>query len=97
MGVEIDDWQRPVAYWFSSAEGDYYYAGRRYTRIPAAEIIHAYLPFRAGAWRGVPWNATALVRLHMLDGYEDAALVNARAGANNVGFFLTEDGLAPIG
>lgn len=97
MGVEIDDWQRPVAYWFSSAEGDYYYAGRQYIRIPAAEIIHAFLPFRSGAWRGVPWNATALVRLHMLDGYEDAALVNARAGANNVGFFLTEDGLAPMG
>lgn len=96
MGIELDEWQRPVAYWFSSSNGDYYYQGQHYRRIPADEIIHLYLPFRAGAWRGVPWTATSLTRLNMLDGYEDAALVNARVGASKMGFFLTEDGMAPM-
>jgi lambda family phage portal protein len=96
MGVEIDTWSRPVAYWFSSREGEYYYLGKRYDRIDAREIIHAYLPFRSGAWRGLPWTAASLVRLNMLDGFEDASLVNARVGASKMGFFLTEDGQAPL-
>lgn len=93
MGVEYDGWDRPVAYWllrnhpgerYTSAGGDW---SNRYQRIDAAEIIHEYAVERARQGRGVPWVHTAAQRFQMLGGFEEAALVNARAGASKMGFY----------
>jgi len=95
MGIEYDAWDRPVAYWMTDSQGDYYYGAGRYQRIPADEIVHAFVPFRSGALRGLPWMSSALLTLHMMDQYADAAVVNARMGAAKMGFICSESGEAP--
>lgn len=89
MGVEIDGWGRPVAYhlW----DGHPTETGRREgarRRIPAEQIIHDFIGDRPGQTRGVTSYAPILFRAKMLDGYEEAAVVGARAGATNMGFFV---------
>jgi len=83
MGVEIDVWRRPVAYWISEEprlQQSSYRLGERY-RVPAAEMLHIYLPEFCWQTRGVPWLATAATRLHNLSGTEDAEITAARASA----------------
>lgn len=93
MGVEFDQWDRPVAYWLLKRHpGDDLYGGVTvgglHERIPAEHIIHEYLTERPRQSRGMPWLHTAVRRAGMLDGYEEAALANARAGAAKMGFFI---------
>lgn len=89
MGIELNEWGAPVAYHFQSDENhaeSYSYAGRHYVRVPSEDIIHAFEMERVGQKRGVTMFASGLRRQKMLDGYEEAALVNARAGASKMGF-----------
>ena len=65
---------------------------RRYIRVPASQIIHKFIIERVGQKRGVPWMASAMMRMKMLDGYEEAALVAARVGAAKMGFYTSPDG-----
>lgn len=94
FGIEYDNKNRPVAYHIGEqAEGVMggYHAQQR-TRVPASDIIHLFLVERVGQRRGIPWTATSLYRMHMLKGYEEAALVNARASAAKMGFIVSPDG-----
>ena len=99
MGVEIDVWHRPVAYWFSPQHpGDYQFTcfePSRFVRIPAEDIIHLYIIDRWPQTRGEPWFHAALRGLHNVSGYEDAEVTKARASANIVGFIRSPDALAP--
>jgi lambda family phage portal protein len=99
-GIEFNEFGRPVAYYFtvlkdSQAFWNYQYAGNTYHRVPAEEIIHGYLEDMVGQKRGLPWMATGLFRMKQLNGFEDAAIVNARVGAAKMGFFQWKDGQAP--
>ena len=80
MGVEIDAYTRPVAYYLRTT-------GQAAERVPAADILHAFLPFDAEQTRGVPWMHAAIRRLHDLGGYREAAIIAARIGASKMGFF----------
>jgi len=80
MGVEIDSMTRPVAYHLRTA-------GQQIERVPAADIIHAFVPFGVEQTRGVPWMHAAIRRLHDLGGYREAAIIAARIGASKMGFF----------
>ncbi len=95
MGVEIDKWGRPVAYWlYPTHPGDYQFTTfvpSAFIRVPADEIIHPYLIERWPQTRGVPWFHSVLARLHNMAGYEEAEIVAARAAANIVGFIKTPD------
>ena len=101
MGVELNKWRRPVAYFLLTTKQtacDYSFAGRRYTRIPAEDIIHEFLPEWVWQTRGIPWAVTCLARLNMLDGFEEAELVASRAGASTFGTYdpiETEGSIAP--
>jgi len=90
MGVELDGWRRPVAYYLTDEpnilSGSYSVLAE-HTRVPAKEIIHLFLPEWVWQSRGVPWLSTGLMRLHMLSGYEDAAITAARVGAAKMGFY----------
>lgn len=103
MGVEIDDDGGPVAYWLLAATkpGDYDTAGMvtvgRHVRVPAEQIIHAYIPEEADQLRGYPWLAVAANRLHMLRDYESAAAVASSNAAKRLGFFVSPDGSPPPG
>lgn len=94
MGVEVDAWDRPVAYWIRLKHpGEYLTAGRMvdaYQRWPAAGLIHEYLLERPTQSRGVPWMATAANRMHILNRYEEAELVASRVAAAKMGFFTKE-------
>ena len=41
--------------------------------------------------RGIPWMISAMLRLQMLGGYEEAELIAARIGASKMGFFTSDD------
>ena len=96
-GIELDDSGKPVAYHLqqinkSSQTYLNYYNQKNYLRVPAEEIIHLYLNEFVDQKRGLPWISTGLQRLKMLGAYEDAALVAARIGASQMGFFKSAAG-----
>ena len=94
MGIEQDSDRRPIAYHFRQdfdSADDYYSAvmSRRYTRIPAEQIIHGFINSEGvGQSRGVPWVSAGLLRFNMLSGYEEAELVAARSAASKMGFII---------
>lgn len=92
MGVELDQWKQPVAYYlWTRHPGDYYaQTGFKRERISRDEILHLYMPERAGQTVGHPWLVSAMAGLNMLERYQEAELVAARAGAAQAGFFETE-------
>jgi lambda family phage portal protein len=98
QGVEFTKYGKPVAYHFTSLDewDSYWYSinGKGYVRVPAEEIIHGFVKGMAGQRRGIPWTATSLFRLHHLQGFEDAAVQNARASASKMGFFEPDKDLA---
>lgn len=92
LGVELDPWRKPVAYYVANRNNtmDVYgniFAGAPHTRIPANDMIHLFDPERADQTRGMSWLAPSMLGLHNLKGYVEAAIVNARSGANKLGFF----------
>lgn len=95
MGVELDKFNRPVAYHlFTAHPGDTssVWMGKSYNRVPADKILHCFLPERAMQTRGVTWMAPAIASLKMLHGYREAELVAARVGASKMGFFTSPNG-----
>jgi lambda family phage portal protein len=97
MGIEVDQYLRPQAYHFYANHPGDTYAGNARTngrriRVPADEVIHLFLPERPGQTRGVTWFASALMRLHMLQGYEEAEVVRARASSALMGFITSPEG-----
>jgi lambda family phage portal protein len=97
MGVEIDRFRRPVAYHLLTYHpGDYDFTNQtrstKHVRVPADRVIHLFMPLRAGQTRGEPWLAPALSALKQLDGFREAAIVNARIGASKMGFFTSPSG-----
>ncbi|HSD36089.1 MAG TPA: phage portal protein [Rhodocyclaceae bacterium] len=102
MSVEIDGDNRPVAYWLraQSSMGDYFslgYGDQRRVRIPAAEILHYFVPEEADQLRGYPWITAGARRLWLLKDYEEAAAVASSNAAKRVGFFVSPNGEAPPG
>lgn len=100
MGVELDQYRRPIAYHLLTEHpGDYQFTqyARRTVRVEAENIIHLYLPDRAQQTRGVPWMSTAINSLKMLHGYREAELVAARTAASKMGFFISRSGEGFIG
>lgn len=99
QGIEFNRYGKPAAYHFTSTDewDAYYYSinGKGFVRIPADQIIHGYAQEMVGQRRGLPWTSTSLFRLHHLQGFEDAAVQNARAGASKMGFFQYRDGFGP--
>lgn len=96
-GIEMTDLGRVVAYYFDSmkeSDSGYLHRFGPWVRIPAENVIHCYVEEMPGQFRGLPWMETALWRMRMLAGYEDAAITNARVAASKMGFFspkYTED------
>ena len=97
MGVEINKWDRPVAYHFWDYHpGDYQFSStpkelKKRIRVPADDIIHLYTIERPGQTRGMSAFATAFMRLLNLSGYEESEIVAARATASMMGFVKTPD------
>lgn len=88
-GIEFDKIGRRVAYHFLKRHpGDTTdYGDKSETiRVPASEVLHIYRPLRPGQIRGVPYVAPALVKLYLLDQYDDAELDRKKVAALFAGF-----------
>lgn len=97
MSVEVDGFGRPVAYWLLKRHpGDSVVsrAEQERERVASRDIFHLFIAERPEQMRGLPWMHTAMQRLQMLAGYEEAAIVAARTGAAKMGFFVSPDGTA---
>lgn len=100
MGIEQDVWGRPVAYHLfrtNPADVTGAPAAQYRERVPADEIIHVHQVTRPGQTRGIPWMHSAMLRLNMLGGYEEAELVAARTAACKGGFYTSPTGEEFIG
>lgn len=101
MGVERNQWGRPVAYhMFNGHPGDdgYLFSSQgnrnQRRRIPAEEIIALFPRNRASQVRGMPLFAAAIVNMHHLSGMVESEVVAARASAALMGF-IESDGDMP--
>lgn len=94
-GIEYNQYNRPVNYWFKIQDelqiGYTIGFGQRYEVVPAENVIHCFVPELVGQKRGLPQTRTALWRMKMVQGYEDAAVTNARVSASAMGFFRDPD------
>lgn len=95
MGVELDDYFRPVAYWIREGHpGDLRGSmlnSQRFTRVPADQILHLKITDRWPQTRGEPWMHAAIRKLHDMDEYSGAELTAARASANYFGTIESTD------
>lgn len=94
LGIEVDKYNKPVAYWFREERDvgmgmGMVVAGDR-TRMPAQEIIHVFITERVNQLRGVTWLCSVGLRMKLLDGYETAVTVGARAAAAKMGFLVNK-------
>lgn len=95
-GIEFDAIGRRVAYHFyrkhpgDATEQDLY--GMEKTRVPASEVLHIYPVTRPGQIRGVPRMVSALVKMFILDQYDDAELDRKKVAALFAGFITSPGG-----
>jgi lambda family phage portal protein len=101
QGVEFDRIGRRVAYHFLRRHpGDSTDPGLagEVVRVPAAEVIHVIDPVEGGQLRGVSKLAPAIVKLFLLDQYDDAELDRKKVAAMYAMFVTSpapENPLAP--
>ena len=93
MGVELDAWGGAVAYHVLTSHPAEH-ASRERMRIVADDMLHLFVPLRAGQVRGVPWLAPVLTDAQMLDGYEEAELIGARTAATSMGLLKPNENAA---
>jgi len=91
MGVEVDQWSRPVAYYVNPRPPTEMGGTLNRERIPASEIIHLFDPARVNQTRGITWFHPVMAQLKMLQGYIEAELVAARTGAAKMGWLKYSD------
>ncbi|MGR3593090.1 MAG: phage portal protein [Limimaricola soesokkakensis] len=89
-GIEFDRIGRRVAYHFRRRHpGDSTDQGAvipETVRVAAEDVLHIYRPIDAGQIRGLPHIAPAMVRLFLLDQYDDAELDRKKTAAMFAGF-----------
>lgn len=86
MGVEVDAYGRPLAYWLRERHpGELRFLAdqaAKLIRVPASEIIHLRIVDRWPQTRGEPWLHTVLRKLNDMDEYSGSELIAARGAAN---------------
>jgi lambda family phage portal protein len=101
QGIEFDRIGRRVAYYFLRRHpGDSTDPGLsgELVRVPASEVIHVIDPVEGGQLRGVSKLAPAIVKLFLLDQYDDAELDRKKVAAMYAMFVTSpapENPLAP--
>jgi lambda family phage portal protein len=95
LGIEVDRFYRPVAYWFrqlhpgdirlTPAETD------QIERVIASMVIHLRIIDRWPQTRGEPWLHAVARRLNDMDGYSEAEIIAARAAASYMGIIETPE------
>ena len=83
MGVEIDARRKPVAYHLYKNHPNDLGTGQsnETIRVPADEVIHAFIRQRPEQTRGYPFVASVMSNIKMLNGYYEAEIVAARVSS----------------
>ena len=92
QGIEFDRIGRRVAYHFLRRHpGDLTDPGLtgETVRVPASEVIHVVDPVEAGQLRGISRFAPGIVKLFLLDQYDDAELDRKKVAAMHALFITT--------
>ncbi|HMU54846.1 MAG TPA: phage portal protein [Nitrospira sp.] len=102
LGVEIDEFCAPLAYWFRTLHpGDLMplrpQTVSRLERVPAEFIQHLRIIDRWPQTRAIPWMHTAARKLNDMDGLTEAEITAARAAACYMGIIETPAGDASFG
>ena len=99
MGVELNQYNKPVAYHLHDGSHPYDKLGQTggRVRVLADDIMHIYRPERCQQTRGVPLFASVMDKIHQLNGYAEAELVAARLSASKSMFLKTQDGVGYSG
>lgn len=95
LGVELNEFQRPLGYHFRTTEpnADFVdFRSRATERVPASQILHSFIAEEVGQVRGFPWAHSTLVRLKRLHMYERAEATAADLAARKNGFFFADQG-----
>lgn len=102
MGIEVDEWKKPVAYWMKSRDPIYEInnipsSANQYEleRVPADDILFLVDPEHTNQLRAVSPLASTLLTHHHLNGYIEAHVVAARGGANKM-LFIERDANAEV-
>jgi lambda family phage portal protein len=99
QGIEFDQIGRRVAYHFLRRHpGDVTDPGvsGETVRLPASEIVHVIDPVDAGQLRGVSKFAPGIVKLFLLDQYDDAELDRKKVAAMHALFITTPAPAEPL-
>jgi lambda family phage portal protein len=95
MSIEVDRNDKPVAYYLTTPASEYMFKGYERlmrVRVPASEIIHAFLTYDDETQtRGVTWFHSALIDARHLHGYKHGVITSARAAASSFGMLMEED------
>ena len=99
-GIEVDQFDRPVAYWVRQKHPGDLRGGHLGTenleRVPADQMFHLCVITRWPQARGEPWLHAAARRLNDMDGYSEAEIVAARASAQYMGILETPEADDPL-
>jgi lambda family phage portal protein len=101
-GIEFDPIGRRVAYHFlrrhpGDPQPSALFGATETVAVPAEQVVHVFDPIDAGQIRGVSRLTSAIIKLFMLDQYDDAELSRKNVAALYAGFVTTpEDGGDPL-
>ncbi|MCG9891093.1 MAG: phage portal protein [Thermosynechococcaceae cyanobacterium MS004] len=99
-GIEMDQWGRPVAYWFwPNNPSDWRMVrsatGLKAFRVPANEVLHIYRSLRPNQHRGVPWLYCSLITMQHIRRYIEGEVVAARLQNAIAGFIKRPESELP--
>jgi len=97
MGIEQNEFGRAVQYAFLKKHpGDTPFGTpvgqREHMIVPASEICHIFVSNRPSQSRGEPWLSSSILALHHLNGYQESAVIRARAASCLAGFISSPEG-----
>ena len=90
MGIEMDEYGKPIYYWFRSTklsrtlETGYSNSDGRYQVVPADRVIHISLNDIGANIRGMPWIANSIALCAARKSYEDSVRLRAHINAKRV-------------
>jgi lambda family phage portal protein len=101
LGVEVDRFGAPLAYWIRSLHpGELRLTAEqtdRIERVPSADIIHLRIIDRWPQTRSMPWMHATARKFNDMDGLTEAEITAARAAACYMGFIESPDGETQMG
>ena len=98
MGVLLDNWGRAKKFaLLTKHPGDTLFVNEptakdKHIIVDAADILQLATFSRPGQTRGVTWMASAIQRMHHLEGYEQSELIRARASSCLTAYIQSPEG-----